>query len=76
MNLFKIPKEKITVTYLGIEDKFKPIRNKIDLEKKMKITMTKRDWQYLLDIGYSKEQISRVIKQVEKELPNVIGEYL
>jgi len=42
----------------------------------MKITMTKRDWQYLLDIGYSKEQISRVIKQVEKELPNVIGEYL
>jgi len=33
VNTFKIPKEKITVTHLGVEDRFRPVKNKEYLKK-------------------------------------------
>lgn len=49
MKIFKILKEKITVTYLGIENKFKPIKNNIDLVTiRKKYNLTK---EFILFVG-------------------------
>lgn len=49
IKIFDIPKEKITVTYLSVEDKFKPIRDKIYLELiRKKYSLPKR---FILFVG-------------------------